>query len=158
MSCYTLKMKKEFLIYLKCNKIVNLLFVFSLCIIVICQIAENKPVWANLSADAVNFYLNIFLNLAIGYIVSTLFYILVVYYPERQKKKIIKAKTAILFARMQTLLSTSVDLFIESVNIEIDATDGVPDEYQKFIDAKDTIELMRQYEISDPWGTRSALE
>lgn len=93
---------EEIALYHENNWLVNYLAIFAGMLIVLFQVTEDMPVLFNWNVDTVNYYFNILVNLSIGYLVSTIFFILVVYYPDRKKQKIIKVKTSILFARLQT--------------------------------------------------------
>ncbi|RBM24600.1 hypothetical protein DLR59_18680 [Vibrio tarriae] len=132
------------------NKVVNAILLIAIFIIVGVEVSSNMPVLLGLDVDTINYYFNILVNLAIGYIVSTVFYVLVVYYPERKRKYLVQAKTSILFARLQTNLNTVIRSVVESANVKLDAECTIPKKYTDIIKQLDLIELMRQKQVEDP--------
>ncbi|MHA7229499.1 hypothetical protein ACVT98_09785 [Vibrio campbellii] len=150
---------EEIRLYSSTNKVVNTIFAMSLLVIVLIQLGESLPPAFGLSVEAANFYLDVLLNIAIGYIVSTIFYVIVVYYPDRQKKASISAKTRIIFARLQTSLRTVISSVVESVGVEFSAEDSVSVRYLNIIEQQNLIDLMEQIETEDPvHGKRTLLE
>lgn len=110
------------------------------------------------SATTVNFYLEVLVNLCIGYIVSTIFYVLVVYYPNRKRMKLVKIRTRIIFSRLQTNLYSVADLLVSSVNVSVDASKGVPQSYTENLRKEDLFELLKKNKVRDAWGSQNALE
>ncbi len=150
---------KEVFIFIKENIIVNVFLLLSVSIIVSFQLSKDTPVWFNWNTDIVNYYFDIVVNLSVGYLVSTIFYVLVVYYPDRKKKLAIKVKTSILFARLQTNLSEFIDCVLRSANQELKDGEDIENSYQPKIENLDLFNLMRNIKISDPFsGDISCLE
>lgn len=148
---------EEIALYHENNWLVNYLAIFAGMLIVLFQVTEDMPVLFNWNVDTVNYYFNILVNLSIGYLVSTIFFILVVYYPDRKKQKIIKVKTSILFARLQTQLRTITTIFVDSVGVAVDASGGVPEQYKRHIEQVDIFNLMKLYSVLHPDGTPDGL-
>ncbi len=117
------------------------------------------PPLFGLSVETANYYIDVLLNITIGYIVSTIFYVIVVYYPDRHKQASIRTKTHIIFARLQTSLNTVIDSVVESVGVELKAEESVPERYINIINQQDLIDLMERTETEDPvHGQRTKLE
>ncbi|ELI6421303.1 hypothetical protein RRM51_000675 [Aeromonas veronii] len=145
-------MCKEICLYFSKNKLVNFFLVLSVAVIVSFQLSMSMPVWYNWNVEVVNYYYNVGVNLSMGYIVSTIFYVLVVYYPERKKKLAIKAKTFILFARLQTYISEFVNSVLASANVDLDIDDDIKNSYQEKLVKLELIDLMRKTKASHPFG------
>ena len=151
-------MLREVRLYHQENWIVNYLAIDALLIIFLFQTSQDMTVWFGINVETVNYYFEVFVNLSLGYLVSTIFYILVVYYPDRKKQKKVSAKTSILFARMQTQLRTITSIFIESVAFDVDATTKVSDKYKEHINNIDILELMGKLKVEQPDGQSTGLE
>ncbi|MGD1396520.1 hypothetical protein ACP6IB_26960 [Vibrio harveyi] len=143
---------KEVILYVKKNKLVNVAFLLAVSLIVSFQISKSMPVWFDWDVSVVNYYYDIGVNLSIGYIVSTIFYILVVYYPERKRCLAIKAKTSILFARLQNNLYEFIDSVLTSANVELRYGEDIENSYQKKLEELDLISLMRNTTTYAPFG------
>lgn len=149
----------EIVKFYKGNRIVNFILVVSCIVIISFEITQDWPVLFGLNVAAVNYYYEIFIDLSIGYIVSTIFYVLVVYYPERKRNKAVNTKTSIIFARIQTNLRTAIDSFVTSVGVSIDTSNGVPEKYIEIIKGLEPFKLMKRNELNDQfYGRRSALD
>ena len=90
--------------YICTNIYLNSIFIAAILTIVSFNETKDMPVIVPFDVDTVNYYYEIFVNFSIGYIISLLFYNLVVYYPEQKRKLTIKSKTATIIARLQTYL------------------------------------------------------
>lgn len=145
-------MCKEICLYFSKNKLVNLFLVLSVAVIVSFQLSMSMPVWYGWNVEVVNYYYNVGMNLSIGYIVSSVFYILVVYYPERKRKLAVKAKTSILFARLQTSMREFIDSVLASANVDLDVEEDIENSYQKKLLKLELMDLMRKTEASHPFG------
>ncbi len=140
------------------NFLVNYLLLLTIFIIILVQASQNMPVLFEWNVATVNFYLEVLVNLCIGYIVSTIFYVLVVYYPHRKRAKLVNVRIRIIFSRLQTRLKSFSDLVVSSVNLNIDASRGVPQSYTKALGKLDIFALLEAKEVVDPWGCSNALE
>ena len=152
------KILSELRCYHANNSLVNYLLVLALVVIVLVQSSQAMPVLFGWHATTVNFYLEVLVNLSIGYIVSTIFYVLVVYYPHRKRMRLVKARTSIIFARLQGRLSSIAKLVVSSANLSVDATQGVPKSYTDSLQKIDLFGLLESKEILDPWGSQNALD
>ncbi|WP_409582742.1 hypothetical protein [Vibrio rotiferianus] len=152
------KLYGEVITYHKENKVVNYIMLACILVVVLCQISQDMPVLFGWNVNTVNYYKGVAGDLSIGYLVSAIFYILVVYYPQRKKQLIVKTKTSILFARLQTQLGTITSNFVNAIGIEVDASSGLPDEYNEKIDGMDVLSLMSKVESEGPWGTHTYLD
>ncbi|MFA0570833.1 hypothetical protein [Vibrio gallaecicus] len=91
----------EIKLYFVSNWLVNAIAGIAVAIIVLFQIMNDMPVPQYLNAEVVNYYFDILVNLSLGYLVGTIFYILVVYYPERKKERKKERKELLLAQRPQ---------------------------------------------------------
>lgn len=148
---------QEIALYHEENWLVNYLALLAGGMIIIFQVTEHMPVLFELNVNIVNYYFNVLVNLSIGYLASTIFYILVVYYPNRKKQKVVKVKTSILFARLQTQLRTITSVFVNAVGYNVDAREGVPAHYIDYINNIEIFDLMKQYIVPHPDGTTDGL-
>ena len=148
----------ELRLYHSDNSLVNYLLLLAIFIIILVQASQNMPVLFGWNADVINFYLEVLVNLSIGYIISTLFYVLVVYYPHRKRAKLVNVRTRIIFSRLQTRLKSISNLLVSSVNLDIDASKGVPKSYTEDLRKLDIFALLKNKEVLDPWGCSNALE
>ena len=80
----------------------------------------DSPVIINIDYEVVNFYYGKIVDLCIGYIVSLIFYLIVVYHPEYEKKKQLKSRTIVIFGRLQTYLKRYLDMSVEAFEIKTD--------------------------------------
>ena len=87
-----MKNNKILELYLKDNKVLNLLLGISVCIILFKGLTFNMPVVLNLDYNIVNYFIDVMVNLAIGYITSLLFYIIVVFIPQTKRDIHLKSK------------------------------------------------------------------
>lgn len=140
------------------NFLVNYLLLLTIFIIILIEVSQDMPVLFGWNVATVNFYLDVLVNLCIGYIVSTIFYILVVYYPHRKRAKLVKTRTLIIFSRLQYRLKSIASLLVASVNLSVDASDKVPQSYTDTIRELNLFKLLEDKEISDPLGCSNALE
>ena len=70
--------------YVTTNKLLNIILLLSIMVIVSFQVTKDWSVLFNLDVEVVNYYYQTLVNLSLGYIVSLMFFILVVYYPEKK--------------------------------------------------------------------------
>lgn len=152
------KLFSEVRCYHSSNSLVNYLLLLAIAIIALVQVSQTMPVLFGWHAASVNFYLDVLLNLSIGYVVSTIFYILVVYYPHRKRVRLVKARTYIIFARLQGRLSSIANLIVSSVNLSVDTSQGVPKSYNEILQEVDLFGLLQDKEVIDPWGSQNALD
>ncbi|OCH12311.1 hypothetical protein [Aliivibrio fischeri] len=144
-------MFKEIILYIEKNKSVNALLIAALAIIVSFQLSKSMPALFNWNVDVVNYYYDIGVNLSISYIVSTIFYVLVVYYPERKKNLAIRAKTSILFARLQTNMGGFIDCVLQSANLDLKVDEDIESVYLKSLANIDLITCMRETRTDEPF-------
>lgn len=105
--------------FLRESKLLIFLLVISISITVSYGITLNMPVIINVDYQVVNFFYGKLVDLSIGYVVSLLFYVLVVYYPEHTKKRKLRSRTIIIFGRLQTYIKTYMDMCVEVVDIRL---------------------------------------
>lgn len=148
----------ELRLYHSHNSLVNYLLLLAIVIIILVQASQDMPVLFGWNAATVNFYLEVLINLSIGYIVSTIFYVLVVYYPHRKRVKVVKVRTRIIFSRLYYRLKSIADLLVSSVNLSVDASKRVPPSYTDTIRELDLLTILKNKEVVDPWGCSNALE
>lgn len=148
----------ELRLYHSDNSLVNYLLLLAIFIIILVQASQDMPVLFGWNVATVNFYLEVLVNLCIGYIVSTIFYVLVVYYPYRKRAKLVNIRIRIIFSRLQTRLKSFSNLIVSSVNLNIDASRGVPQSYTEALGKLDIFALLEAEEVVDPWGCSNALE
>lgn len=145
-------MFKEIVLYVKKNKLVNVILLLAVSIIVSFQLSKSMTVWFDWNVDVANYYYDIGVNLSIGYIVSTIFYVLVVYCPDRKRSLVLRAKTSILFARLQTSLSEFIDSVLRSADVELCVNEDIKNSYQKKLEKLGLISLMRNTKTYAPFG------
>lgn len=140
----------ETFIYFKTNCLVTLLLVPAVFFIVFVQKTQDSLVFFGVNADTVNFYLNVLVNLSIGYIVSTIFYILVVYYPHRKRVLLVKVRTHAIILRLNYRLKSVANLIVSAVNLDIDASEGVPQSYIDSLGELDLFAVLKSKKVQDP--------
>jgi len=111
------------------NKILILLLVICILIIVSYGITDNWPVIIDVDHELVNFYYGKLIDLCDGYIVSLVFYIIVVYCPEYKRRENIRCKTHTIFARMQTYLRKYIEMCLRGFQIEVLEDDNVQEKW-----------------------------
>ncbi len=117
---------REVKLYFSSNWLVNVIAGIAIIIIVFFQATSEASVPKYLNADVVNYYFEILVNLSLGYLVSAIFYILVVYYPERRTRIAVSAKTSILFSRVLVRLRTAIDSVLLAVDVRFEASEELP--------------------------------
>ncbi|HFG2105851.1 TPA: hypothetical protein ACGF4K_003445 [Vibrio cholerae] len=149
----------EIKLYFVTNWLVNIIAGIAVAIIVLFQITGGMPVPNFLNTEVVNYYFDILVNLSMGYLVSAIFYILVVYYPERKKRIAISAKTSILFARILVRLKTAIDSVLLAVDVRLDASYEFPETFTDVLQRRDLIHSLKQKKLEDGhYGKRRALD
>lgn len=129
--------------YIASNKILNIILLLAIMIIISFQVSNKWPVLFNLDVEVVNFYYNVLVNLSIGYITSLIFYILVIYYPEKKRKFIIRAKTSIIFARLQTNLHAFIFGTLSAFDIPFKSTDDFENCFIKKAQNLNVLEVLK---------------
>ncbi|CCU79636.1 hypothetical protein HSACCH_01473 [Halanaerobium saccharolyticum subsp. saccharolyticum DSM 6643] len=95
---------KRFLRMLLNNKMLLVLLLISIFIIISFGVTYNWEAIINLNVEIINYYYNILVDLSVGYIISLIFYFIVVYIPETNKKEKIEKETYLHFLRLNTHL------------------------------------------------------
>lgn len=150
---------REIKLYFVTNWLVNIIAGIAVAIIILFQITSGMPVHNFLNSEVVNYYFDILVNLSMGYLVSTIFYILVVYYPERKKIIAISAKTSILFSRILVRLRTAIDSVLLAVDVRLDASYELPETFTDVLQRRDLIHSLKQKKLEDKhYGKRRALD
>ncbi len=129
--------------YVTTNKLLNIILLLSIMVIVSFQVTKDWSVLFNLDVEVVNYYYQTLVNLSLGYIVSLMFFILVVYYPEKKKKLIVRAKTSIIFARLQTNLSAYIFGTLEAFDIPFKSTDDIEGLFFKKYQNYDVLKILK---------------
>ena len=65
-------------LYIKKNQILNLILFVAVITIVSYGVTYNTPVLKGLNVEIVNYFYEVLVNISIGYVVSLIFYVLVV--------------------------------------------------------------------------------
>ncbi len=149
----------EIKLYFVSNWLVNAIAGMAVAIIVLFQITNDMPVPQYFNAEVVNYYFDILVNLSLGYLVSTIFYILVVYYPERKKRIAVSAKTSILFSRVLVRLKLAIDSVLLAVDVKFEASEELPNRLLDVLQKRDLIHSLKQKKLEDRhYGKRRALD
>lgn len=109
---------KKFGYFVKNKLILIALLLVSILIIIFNGKTYTIPPPFGWDYIVVNYYLDIAVNIAIGYIVSLIFYIIVVYNVEYERSDSITERTYIYFARLNTFLNEFVDTILRIYDIE----------------------------------------
>ena len=104
--------------YLKNNMALNVLLIVSILIIVSRDLSRNSNALFSWNVDTVNYYYNVFENLSIGFIVTLIFYIIVVYYPEEKKRFNVNVKLHRTLARLMNSLQGYIYMTCSAFNVE----------------------------------------
>ncbi|CAK1715582.1 hypothetical protein VCRA2113O325_110114 [Vibrio crassostreae] len=150
---------REVKLYFSSNWLVNVIAGIAVIIIVLFQATSEASVPKYLNADVVNYYFEILVNLSLGYLVSAIFYILVVYYPERKTRIAVSAKTSILFSRVLVRLRTAIDSVLLAVDVRFEACEELPSKLTDVLQKRDLIHSLKQKKLEDRhYGKRRALD
>lgn len=134
--------------YLKNNPYLNILLALSLFIVITFPFCYKYLTTNYLFYYDFEYYYGLLRDLSLGYIISLLFYILVVFWPETKKKNLIKTKTNILFARLSTSLGKYIIATLAAFNIEIDENDDIIQKSKSILEEnRDKIYLKLSREI-----------
>ncbi|PAB61354.1 hypothetical protein [Anaeromicrobium sediminis] len=123
--------------YLRNHKFLNLLLILALLLIIINGFAYNSPVWFDLDYIIVNYFIDILVNLSIGYIVSLIFYILVVFIPDTKKEYQLKAKYMTTFGVIGSKIHNFILTVFKAIEFEVMPTDDVHSKWKIFFEHTD---------------------
>lgn len=129
--------------YLADGVVLNFLLLVSMVVIVSFQVSKNWPVLFGLDAETVNYYYSVFVDLSLGYVVSLIFYVLVVYCPEKRRKLLVRAKTSIVFARLQTVLKAYIFSTLDAFDINFKSTDDIEKSFVEKAQKRDLVNVLK---------------
>lgn len=113
----------------ECKLLIYLLVIF-IGIIISYGITLNMPVIIDVDPQVVNYFYGKLVDLSVGYVVSLLFYFLVVYYPHHTKRRKLRSRTTVIFGRLQTYIKRYMDMCVEGLNIRLGRYDA--NSYEKW--------------------------
>jgi len=134
--------------YIKENKVLNYILILTLIIIILSP-SFDKFISTLDSYDLYNYYLQTFVNISLGFIVSLLFYIIVVFLPETKRKLSIKGKTHIIFARLQPSFINYIEATLGAFNLETGKNIDVLKQWKLLVEKTENVYSILNREIDE---------
>ncbi|HQO10041.1 MAG TPA: hypothetical protein PLK90_04175 [Clostridiales bacterium] len=104
---------------------------FIACMIFLKNLTKDWSPIINVPCDTINYYWDILISLGISYTAGFIFYLLVVYFPEQQKRTNVETSLNTLFRTIQTNACKYLDETFKAFGYEFPATTNLKDTFSK---------------------------